>query len=526
MSTAIGRLLGFTIGFSFLFVITRNVFYLVFLWQLKEYRLDRIIAHLKTPIGKKLIFGRLNIIKWILFLGVLSGINFLIRISYFLFWFIWIFEAVFFIRELILYRWRLPQLTLKVILILTAIFLILINFLNGRTVVFGPLVDRFIWFLISIFVLLFNIPAFLYRQFLIYRTKNKILSFPNLTVIGITGSYGKTSIKEFLATILSEKYKVAKTTEFTNTDIGIAKYILNELKPYHEILVVEMGAYKKGEIKAICDMVKPKMGIITGINEQHLELFGSIENTMKAKFELVESLPEKGIAIFNGNNKYCLKMADWSKERGSKTLLYNPTRDVKNIRTFTDHIELTLAENNDLLKVNLLGRQAVENILAAVYAAKSLGLTGKEIKEGVSRIVSASKTMQIAGILEGMNLVDDTFNANPDGVIAAVDYMKLYKGKKILVLTPLIELGQEAEKIHARIGEQASQICDLILLTNLNYHKSIVEGAKKMKNEEKIQIVNTSAGTKLIRENLNKEGVVLFEGKEAGRILERLVKLD
>lgn len=528
---------------SFLIRTVRNILYLVFLWQLKEYRLDRLLAHLKTSQGKKLILGPLTMFKWIIFFGIILGslprlingsspnftfVQLIGFMSYFLYWLVWIFEALLNIREFILYRWRKPHLTLKVIFILIVLFVIIYALSHGDFItgifLLGPDIDRFSGLLIAFVIIIFNLPTFFYKKIIIGLAKKKISQNKNLKVIGITGSYGKTSTKEFLATILSEKFKVAKTPEFTNTDIGIAKYILNELKPDHEIFVVEMGAYKKGEIEAICDMVKPKLGIITGINEQHLELFGSIENTMKTKFELIESLPKDGTAIFNGNNSYCLEMANWAKGLKLQVTMYKSASDIKNIKIFTDHIKFSLIYKNKSyqFRVNLLGKQAIENILAVIYVAESMGMKMDEIQKAASQIVSPLRTMQFVGRLDGMTLVDDTFNANPDGVIATVDYMSGFKGKKILVLTPLIELGEEAEKIHERLGAEIGKICDLILLTNLNHSKAFISGAQTLSGVTKIQIVNTNVGTRLIQDNIDKNGVVVFEGKEAGRILHKL----
>jgi len=129
-------------------------------------------------------------------------------------------------------------------------------------------------------------------------------------VIGITGSYGKSSTKEFLATILSAKYKVCKTSANRNSEIGVAETVLRELKPEHEIFIVEMGAYRTGEIKAICDIVHPTIGVLTAVSEQHLALFGSLEATKKAKYELIEALPENGIAIFNADNRATRELAE------------------------------------------------------------------------------------------------------------------------------------------------------------------------------------------------------------------------
>lgn len=473
-------------------------------------------AYLKTPQGKRLILGPVTLVKWILFLGILTGYD----IFYYIFWIVWIIESVLNIRELVLYRWRVPHFTLKTTLILLIILFVISNLLlrditiiGYAILVNGIYIDRFISLSIPIIIGLLGFPVSVYKYLIIQRAKEKISTFNKLLVVGITGSYGKTSTKEFLSTLLSEKFKVAKTPEFTNTDIGIANYIVRELKQEHEIFVVEMGAYKKGEIKAICDMVKPKIGIITGINEQHLELFGSIENTMRTKFELIESLPKIGMAIINGNNDRCLEMAKWAEKLESKTVIYNITHDVKNIKTFTDHLEFALIRKNKnyLFSVSLLGKQAIENVLAAIYAAEKLGMGLEEIQKGVSKIVSPDKTMKLITLKKDLLLVDDTFNANPDGVVAALEYMKGYSGKKILVLTPLIELGDKAVTIHKKIARSAEEICDEIFLTNKNFSRVFTN---------RTHIINKDTFKDL---SDLKHTLILFEGKEAARILKQSV---
>ena len=521
----------------------RNALHQAFLWQLKEYRFDRIFAHLKTGQGKKLFLGPLTLMKWvplIIYTGLILWSLFytlpeshywssIFAALYYFFWSLWILEATLNVKELFTGGWKLPKFTLKIILILLLVFILQFGTLRNNIqapLILGPILDKILPLSIFLFVILFNFPSLVLKKIIIILAKRKISRLNSLKVIGITGSYGKTSTKEFLAAILSEKFKVAKTYGFNNTDIGIAKCILRDLKPEHQIFVVEMGAYKKGELKTICDMVKPTMGIITGINEQHLELFGSLENTMKAKFELVESLPKGGIVILNGNNYYCLEMGKWAKDKGLKILTFNTDRDIKNIKVFEDHLEFNLTGTNNLIMMHLLGRQAIENVLAAIYASKNLGMTLDEIKRGASKIVPASNTMQFTGKLSGMTLVDDTFNANPDGVLAVVDYMKIFKGKKILVLTPLIELGGGAEKIHERLGKETAKVCDLVLLTNYNYHQAIISGAQKVSGETKIQIANPADGESLIRENVGKDGIVVFEGKESAKLLKKFGNYD
>ena len=154
-------------------------------------------------------------------------------------------------------------------------------------------------------IILFTNPFFNFqKKRIIKKAMAKMRTLKKIKVIGITGSYGKTSTKEFLDVILSEKYRVIKTTGNNNTNIGVAKTVLNKVNDNYDYFICEMGAYKIGEIEEICGIVKPEIGILTGINEQHLDLFGSIENTVKAKFELIEALSKKGVAILNRDNKY------------------------------------------------------------------------------------------------------------------------------------------------------------------------------------------------------------------------------
>lgn len=537
------EILWYILLIAFIIRTLRNAFHQAFLWQLKEYRFDRIFAHLKTDQGKKLFLGPLTLFKWIPLIIYSSLILWslfyplpesdywsnLFAAIYYSFWSVWILEAILNLRELITRGWKLPKFTLKIGLILLPVFILQFGTLRNNIrapLILGPILDKLLPLSIFVFAALFNIPSWVFKKIIIIMAIRKISSFNNLKVIGITGSYGKTSTKEFLATILSEKFKVAKTYGFNNTDIGIAKCILRDLKPEHQIFVVEMGAYKKGEIKTICDMVKPNMGIITGINEQHLELFGSIENIMKAKFELVESLPKGSIVILNGNNSHCLEMAKWAKEKELKIITFRSDSDIKNIKVSENQIEFTLTDKNTRFKIHLLGGQTIENVLAAIYASKNLGMTWDEIIKGVSRIVPFSNTMQFTGKLGGMTFVDDTFNANSDGVLAAVDYMKIFKGKKILVLTPLIELGEGAKKIHERIGKHGAEVCNMVLLTNYNYYPAFISGAQKVSGETKIQIVNSTQGANIIRENLDKEGIVVFEGKESGKLLKMFGNYD
>lgn len=477
---------------TFLISILRNTIYQLFLWQLKEYRLDRFLVHLQTWQGRKLLFGKIATTKW-LFLLFATFLYFIVpRLFFFAVLAIFSFEALFYLKQLLSGAWRFPVFTLKTILILALTILLLVLgyiFFPTPLAVKVLFIDRGLLFLMGTIIILTNIPAKLYHQYIIQKAKEKIKNHPHLLSIGITGSYGKTSTKEFLSQILSQRFKVLKTPANINTDIGVAKVILKNLKKDHQIFVCEMGAYKKGEIKAICKIVNPRIGIITGINEQHLSLFGSLENTMKAKFELIEALPKKGLAIFNGNNKYCLQMAQRAKKMG---------REVKIIK-----------RQKVISKADLPGKYFLENALLAKAVAQELGIAPTEIAQMAKKLKLPPHTMQIFK-KDGLTLIDDTYNSNPQGVLAALDHLKAYKGKKILVFQPMIELGKASGRLHEKVGRKAAEICDQIFLTNQNFYQDFLRGAK---------------GKVSLRKDLLKikRGAILFEGREAGRVLKFLI---
>jgi len=534
----ISKLLVYLILISFLIRTVRNILNQSFLWQLKEYRLDRIVAHLKTTSGRKLIFGPITIIKWICLFTILVSFNFqylfgdfstlAILIAYLFFYLIWIFEAIINLKELFTNGWKIPVFTFKSSFIVAVCLIFQFSsllFVDKLTLlIIGPFLDKLLAPTLTLIVLLVKIPQIIYIKWLVTVARKKINSFTNLIVIGITGSYGKTSTKEFLSTLLSIKYKVVKTAGFNNTLIGVVQTIAKKLSGNTQVFVVEMGAYKKGEIKAIADLVKPKIGIITAISEQHIELFGSLENIMKTKYELIESLPVGNVAIFNGNNKDCLKMAKWA-EANYKTLIYHDSINTKKIRVFKDHTDFTFIDKNFNLDVSvpLVGKQNIENLVASILAAKTLGMSNSQIQQGLSKITSPSQTMRIIKRSPKITIVDDTFNANSVGVEATLDYMKLYIGNKILILTPLIELGEQGSEIHEKLGYKAASICDIVALTNSNYKESFFKGASKASLlESKVRIVSPQLAVDIINANTENDSIALFEGKEAGKILRKL----
>lgn len=526
---------------SFLIRSVRNTLYHIFLWQLKEYRVDRMITHLKTPQGKRLMFGPLTLIKWlplvVLISVALTNLRYLENISsvsmsaYYLFWIVLIVEASLNIKELISRGWRLPILTPKVLFILFVVFLahilVLAQFLQYEPLlnlapivaILSPVFDKLLAPSIAFLVILFSIPAYIYRKWILEKAKRKIEEIREIRVIGVTGSYGKTSTKEFLATILAEKYNVAKTPASQGTDIGIARYILSELTKEHEVFVVEMGAYKRGEIREMCEIVHPKVGMITGINEQHLELFGSMENTMRAKFELIESLPKDGLAVFNADNPRCREMAKWAQGKELRIMNYE-LGELESVKVHSQRVDFVYRKKK--LSAHVLGEHFLGNILGALKIAEHLGLTLEQITNGVTKITPPDKTMKPYPGPNGSILIDDTFNANPDGVLATLEYLKVYKGKKILVMAPMIELGDNAGKLHEKVGEKAAGVCDLVILTNREYYDDFQRGHNRVGGLGDLKILSGNQAVKKLKSILTKGDVAIFESKETKKILESL----
>ena len=472
----------------------KYVLFWLYLWQLKEYHIGRFLDHFKTYKGQKLLFNPLYSIK------ALLALLFVFETKFFTLWltfliFIYIAEALIFARQIYFKAVKKPVKTSKTLFLATVSFAIVGVFMFwvlGKT----PDVQQPFWLLIfdiatplvvSFVVLLFQPFFVLARNNILKKAAQKIAEFKDLKVIGITGSYGKTSTKEFLTTILSEKYKVLSTKEHQNSEMGIAKCILESLMPEHEIFVVEMGSYKKGGIKLLCDIVKPEIGMVVGVNEQHLSLFGSLENLLSAEGggELAKALPENGLLILNGDNKYCLDL--YKKVNNIKKKTYSINRDKINSDIWAEDVAITknyvsfmaIDKNREAghFQVNVLGKQNVQNLLAAVLVARNLGMDFGKISEACQNINAKQAGMTLKIEKHGINVIDSSYSANPDGVLADLDYLNIFDKKKIIVMPCLIELGSRSAEIHEKIGQKIGKICDLAVITAKENFESIKKGA-------------------------------------------------
>ena len=359
---------------------------------------------------------------------------------------------------------------------------------------------------------------YLRKQHYINQAKKILNQMPNLTVIGITGSYGKTSTKNFLTKTLGTKYEVLTTPLNYNTTMGVVKTIREHLKPTHQIFICEMGATKPGDIKEICDIVKPKIGIITSIGPQHLESFKTIDNIIKTKFELADSVKENGgITFLNFDNSY---LASQSIE--SNILTYGINNTSLNYNSYDLHSSsqgLTFkmkdnASNNETeFKTKLIGKHNVLNLTVAISIANHLGIPLEKLVRSVREINSVEHRLQL--ISHGdFTIIDDSYNSNPISSKSALETLAEFEGTKIIVTPGLIELGADEEKYNFEFGKYMNGICDYIFLVNSNSAKSILNGIYSTDfNKNRIFNVNTpqEAISQISNLNINGKITVLLE---------------
>ena len=321
--------------------------------------------------------------------------------------------------------------------------------------------------------------------------KRLIREMPDLKVIGITGSYGKTSVKFFLNKLLSAKYNVLMTPESFNTTLGVVKTIRSSLKATHEIFICEMGAKNIGDIKEICDIVEPDYGLITSIGPQHLESFHSIDNVIKTKFELADAVPQDGIVFRNNDNEYIRK-----QKLSKKSVSYGIEQNGSDYRAYNIQVsskgssfQMTVDCVDYAFQTRLIGTHNVLNIAGAISAAHTLGVPMESLVQQVKTLESVPHRLQLIKGNRAL-IIDDAYNSNPSGAKAALNTLSAFDGFKILVTPGMIELGEKQDQCNHTFGTQAAAVCDYVVLVGERQTKSIYNGLTDAKYDpNKIIIV-------------------------------------
>lgn len=352
------------------------------------------------------------------------------------------------------------------------------------------------------------------RQWYYNDAKKKLAAMPDLIVIGVTGSYGKTSTKHVLTKLLSEKYNVLMTPGSFNTTMGVVRTIREQLSATHQVFVVEMGAKNRGDIKEICDLVKPKYGIISSIGPQHLETFGSMENIAATKFELAEAVRKNGGVMFlNYDN-------EWIRNREFKgaVVTYGTKEDEDfyacgiSPSTAGSVFSIKIGGEKYTYQTRLLGALNVINITAATAVCRNLGMQPQELTIAIRRLAPVEHRLQL--IPGGRyTVIDDAYNANPEGAAAALETLKGFSVRRIIVTPGMVELGSEQEKQNEAFGRLAAHCCDDIVLVGKKQAGPIEKGvlAEGFSRERLFVAEDLSAALAYVNKIAIEPSVVLLE---------------
>ncbi|TSD03143.1 MAG: UDP-N-acetylmuramoyl-tripeptide--D-alanyl-D-alanine ligase MurF [Parcubacteria group bacterium Athens0714_16] len=355
-------------------------------------------------------------------------------------------------------------------------------------VLFFALSPVFFVFLIFSTIIFFPFD-FIFKKIVILRAKNKIKKYrKNIKVIAITGSYGKTTMKDAISFVLSKKFNILKTEGNKNTILGISQLINKKLDESVEIFIVEMAAYKIGDIKELCDLVlQPDMSILTGINESHLERFKKIENTINAKFEIIQNCKKNGTVVLNADNELVVQnFREYLKDQ--KIYFYSSKNNPLSNYRFKDKIfyedgsgiyfEINDEfENLGQIKTPFLSNYIIGIVMSCMIVGKEFGMSFVEIKEKVENLQQPEHRLQAIKAKNNILIIDDSYNGNPDGVREAIDALSLFvKRRKIYVTPGLAEVGEKNRELHLEIGKKLAGVADMVILEKNEACKFIKEG--------------------------------------------------
>ncbi len=348
------------------------------------------------------------------------------------------------------------------------------------------------------------------------RSKKKLSGLKNLKVIGITGSYGKTTVKKILFTILSEKFKVCATPSSFNTPLGLSKTILNHLSIDDEIFIAEMGAKQKNDINELCEMVKPSIALITGIGNQHLLTFGSVENIINTKGELAEYVTKNnGKLYICTESEGAKKLAENYQNATLVSLEKKSELFISNISIGAFGSKFNLCHKNSKVSCEtiLLGEHNIANIYLCACVAFDLGLSLEEIAEGIKKIKPISHRLEIIKNEGSFLILDDAYNSSVQGSEASLKVLSNFSGKKVVVTPGLVELGKEQFNSNFEFGRNLARVANLVVIdSNINYD-AISSGLLFEGFDEGniIQTPNLASAVEILKNYVSKDDVVLFE---------------
>lgn len=348
--------------------------------------------------------------------------------------------------------------------------------------------------------------------------RRKLKARPDLTVIGITGSYGKTSVKFILHTMLSVKYQVLTTPSSFNTPMGLTRVIREKLDPAHQIFLAEMGARHRRDIRELCRLVHPDHGVLVSVGPQHLDTFGSIEAIRETKYDLIRAIPESGCRFFPDDGAICRELYD--RTGGKKRLVCAHAEEAadvwaRDIRVTPRGSVFTLCTRSGSIscETKLLGAHSIQNLLLAASVCLELGMTLRQVQQGMALVRPVEHRLQLIEQAGGITLIDDAFNSNPRGAEAALAVLKAFPPRRIIVTPGMVELGPEEAAYNRAFGEKMAESVDIAILVGPRHTAPIREGLlSKGFPEDRIRTVASLAeAAQVMREIAGPGDTVMFE---------------
>ncbi len=334
--------------------------------------------------------------------------------------------------------------------------------------------------------------------------------------IGVTGSYGKTTARNILTHFLREKYEVCATQGNYNTPMGVAKSVRSALTPACEVFVAEMGARYKGDIRELCALVKPTHALLTGIGTQHLETFGSVQNIISTKAELIDALPEDGVAVFNADNAQSMQVYHacrvhklLSGRAGQKANTDASYGDVSISETGSE-FTLTICGERVRIITPLVGEHIPSVITQCALLAVQLGVSTAQIKNAATTLKAVAHRQEL--LYNGSDvIIDDAYNANEQGAISALNTLKAMRRTRVIVTPGIVELGTAQYETNFRVGRHAAECCDFAIFIGANAD-ALKNGAVSggMNAAHVFTCADLNAATAILK-TIKGERAVLFE---------------
>lgn len=371
------------------------------------------------------------------------------------------------------------------------------------------------WLLIYVMAIITTPIEKMVQNGFINDAKKILRSYDNLTIVGITGSYGKTSSKNILQAILSDKFRSLMTPASFNTPMGVTITIREHLKPTHQVFICEMGADKVNDIQFLCDFVHPKIGLVTSIGPQHLNTFGSMDNIIKEKMKMIENLPHDGLGVINVDNEY---IRNYHIKNNCQLVTYG-------IYNKADYQACDIEYSPKGSKFNvlydgvkypfetrLLGEHNIMNILAAIAIARYLGVDFATLAKSVKAVQYVEHRLEVKKI-NGYTFIDNAFNSNPSGASISLKVMSMMPNKRFIVTPGLIDLGAKQDEINKDLGKQMKDKVDVVILVGPIQTKAIYDGLSEsgfdMNNVHVTKTVKEAFA--LVYQLATKEDTILLE---------------